>query len=378
MNHGHGRRRGLVLGTAAWLLAPLGGARAAMSWERVKPESAGFAPDLDAKFEALLKSGRLAGVHGVVALRGGRIVFERYLKGVDESWGGPLGEVDFGPDTLHDLRSVTKSIVGLLYGIALARGQVPAPEQPLLARFPQYADLQADAALARLTVAHALNMTMGMEWNENLPYTDAANSEIAMERASDRYRFVLSRRVLTEPGREWTYSGGAVALIGRLIEQGTGKDLPAFAREALFEPLGIAASEWARGADGVASPASGLRLSPGALARIGQLVVARGSWEGRAVVPAAWLEASFRPAVLVDDTLRYGYLWYTGEIPMRGKAGVRGERFVAAFGNGGQRLFVFPGLDFVLSVAAGNYNKPDQWRAPVVLLRELLLANLSP
>lgn len=370
-------RRRLLRATGALLAAPALGALAAVPWETVQPEAAGFVANLDDRFDAALKAGRLDGIHGVVALRGGRIVFERYLQGVDESWGKSLGEVAFGPDTLHDMRSVTKSIVGLLYGIALARGQVPAPDQPLMPHFARYADLAADPALARLTIGHALTMTMGMEWNEDLPYTNPANSEIAMENATDRYRFILSRRVLVPPGREWTYSGGAVALLGHLIEQGTGRDLPAFAREALFEPLGITDSEWKRGADGVASPASGLRLTPRSLARIGQLIVARGAWEGRTVVPSSWLDASFRPAAQVDEARRYGYLWYLVDWTLRGKAGIRAEPFVGAFGLGGQRLFVFPGLDFVVSITAGNYSKPDQWLPPIIVLREVLSASLA-
>jgi CubicO group peptidase (beta-lactamase class C family) len=78
----------------------------------------------------------------------------------------------------------------------------------------------------RLTVANVLTMTMGLEWNENLPYTSPANSEIAMERAPDRYRFVLERPIREAPGARWGYSGGATALLGRLIARGVGAPLP--------------------------------------------------------------------------------------------------------------------------------------------------------
>jgi CubicO group peptidase (beta-lactamase class C family) len=177
----------------------------------------------------------------------------------------------FGPDTLHDLRSVTKSIVGLLYGIALDRGLVPPPEAPLLAQFPEYPELATDPQRARLTILHALTMTLGMEWDEQRPYTDPANSEIAMERAPDRYRYILERPFVAAPGERWIYSGGAVALLGHLIAKGAHTTLPEFARQALFAPLGITTFEWAEGADGVASAASGLRLRPMDLLRIGKL-----------------------------------------------------------------------------------------------------------
>jgi len=329
-------------------------------------------------FDDLQARGRLAGIHGVVALRGGQILFERYMTGQDEAWGRKLGEVAFGPDTLHDLRSVTKSIVGLLYGIALDQGRVPAPDQPLMAQFPEYPDLAADPARQALTVAHALTMTMGTEWDETLPYSDPRNSEIAMERAKDRYRFVLDRPVLVSPGQGWIYSGGAVALLARLIEKGTGSRLSAFAKAALFTPLEIDKVEWATGDDGVDSAASGLRLTPRDLARIGQVMLAGGRWQGRQVVPRAWLDQSVRRAAMADDGRHYGYLWYVGDMAVSRRGGIYGEPWIGAFGLGGQRLFVFPHLDFVLAVTAGNYDKSDQWVAPIRILRDAFLANMTP
>ncbi len=269
--------------------------------------------DLAERLDAGIRSGLLRDVHAVLVSRAGEIVMERYYSGADENWGTPLGIVMFGPDTLHDLRSVTKSIVGLLYGIALDRGLVPPPEAKLLAQFPQYPDLAADPRRARLTVLHALNMTLGMEWDEARPYSDPNNSEIAMERAADRYRFVLERPFVASPGERWIYSGGAVALLGHLIAKGSGTALPDFAREALLAPLGITEFEWAHGSDGIASAASGLRLRPRDLLRIGQMVLAGGEWNGRRIVSRAWLDTSFTPAIDTDQGVRYGRLWYIGD-----------------------------------------------------------------
>jgi CubicO group peptidase (beta-lactamase class C family) len=86
---------------------------------------AGFAPDLGERLDDGVHDGRLQNLHAVLVVRGGRLVLERYYEGEDERWGRPRGRVAFGPDELHDLRSITKSIVGLLYGIALAEGKVP-------------------------------------------------------------------------------------------------------------------------------------------------------------------------------------------------------------------------------------------------------------
>jgi CubicO group peptidase (beta-lactamase class C family) len=347
-------------------------------WPTARPVEAGFQADLHDRLDIARAAGVLPNLHGVVAARGGRIFFERYYAGPDAARARPLGIVRFGPETLHDLRSVTKSILGLLYGIALSRGLVPSPDTALLAAFPEYEDLAADPARLRLTIAHALTMTLTLDWDElSIPYHDPRNSEIAMDAAPDRYRFILERPVLGPPGERWTYCGGATALLARIIARGTGQPLEAFAREALFGPLGITETEWTRDASGEALAASGLRMKPRDLARIGALVLAGGRWGDAPLVPAEWLAASLTPAATTPDGLGYGYHWYRGATAMDGGAGdVLWEETISAIGNGGQRLFLLPRLDLVLVVTAGNYSTPEQWRVPIAVLRDVLLPAL--
>src|ERR1700730_12106520 len=180
-------RRGFLLGTGAVVVGSRIAPSRAASPDRI-PLAAGqtgFAPELGARLDDLVRRGRAAHVDGVVIARAGGLDLERYYDGTDtiRGRGQPSAPMSFGADTLHDLRSVTKSIVGLLYGIALASGKVPRPDEPLFASFPEYAD-HAQTVRERLTIAHALTMTLGMDWDEqNRPYTDPANSETAMDRA---------------------------------------------------------------------------------------------------------------------------------------------------------------------------------------------------
>ena len=342
-----------------------------------KPSVAsGFAPDLDARFEAFRTSTSLPNLHSVLVLHEGRIAFERYFSGLDETRGQAPAEVVFGPDTQHDLRSVTKSLVSLLYGIALADKRVPPVNTPLLSQFPEYPELARDPQRANLTIANALTMTLGMQWNEQLSYLDPANSETAMDAAPDRYRYVLARPIVAAPGEVWIYSGGAVALVAHVIEKGTGQALADYARSALFEPLGIDKFSWVKGTDGEAIAASGLRLTPRELARVGQLVLARGQWDGRTIVPAAWLDASFTPAATVRDGQSYGYFWRVGEIAYPSKTGIRGERYVVGLGNGGQLLAIIPARALVVVVTAGNYNDRKDWQVPDEVLRHFVLPSL--
>ena len=326
--------------------------------------------DMERKLAADFEAGALRGLHSVLVLKDGETFAEAHFRGADESWGVPLGERDHGPETLHDIRSVTKSVVGLLYGIALADGIAPAPTERLLDHFPEYADLATEPARREMTVGHALSMKMGVEWDEDRPYTDPRNSEIAMEMAQDRYRFALDRPMVDEPGARWTYNGGATALVARLIEKGAGMPLDAYAEKALFTPLGVKTYEWVHGRDGTPSAASGLRLSVHDLAKIGMMVANGGVHDGAAVVPASWIEAIRTPRADLPFGLRYGYFWWLaaeGEPP----------NWLAGFGNGGQRLSVNPELGLVVAITAGRYNEMDAWRLPVKVITEYVTPALG-
>jgi CubicO group peptidase (beta-lactamase class C family) len=349
----------------------------------IPPSEAGFSSDLEARLAKAVAEKRVWNLYSVVVMRNGRLVLERYFEGDDYARGSPLGKVAFRSDTLHDLRSASKSIVGLLYGIALADGKVPPPEAPLFASFPEYADLAADPARNRWTIHHVLTMTMGTDWDElSIPYTDPTNSETAMDMAPDRYRFVLGAPVVMEPGKRWIYNGGATALLARIIARGTGKPLHAFAREMLLEPLEISPTEWFTDEHGEPFAASGLRMVPRDLARIGMMVLKGGMRGDRRIVPAQWIVRSTTPMVDIDETRQYGYQWYLGKfgftIPTRPRWDrSQLERVWYATGNGGQRLYVFPRLDLVVAITAGNYDTPDQGAPPTRVIREVVLPAIS-
>lgn len=316
---------------------------------------------LGASLQADFDKGRLPGLHGVMVVFRGKTLVEIYFDGHDQKWGRPLGLRQHGPNSLHDMRSITKTVVSLLYGIALDRGLVPSPDAPLYAQFPEYGDLASDPARAQITIADALNMTMGTRWDETLPYSDPRNSEIAMERAKDRYRFVLDQDIVAKPGKRWAYSGGATALIARLIEKGSGEPIDSFAKKTLFTPLGITRFEWVKGADGVPSAASGLRLRLRDLVRIGQMVAKNGTYNGKRVVSADWLRVSTMPHAQTAFGLQYGYFWWHS-------AKNNPAQWIAGMGNGGQRLTVQPQFDLVIAIIAGNYNNPNDWKIPVAVI----------
>lgn len=333
--------------------------------------------DIEQRLGELQNDGRVSGLHALLVAKGDRLLLEHYETGEDENWGTKLGRVAFGPAVLHDLRSASKSVVGLLYGIALAEGKVPPPEAKLYAQFPEYADLAAQPGRDRLTIAHVLSMTLGFEWDElTIPYGDPRNSEDAMVDAPDRYRYILERPIVGEPGLKWVYCGGATALLGRLITKGTGEKLLDYARRVLFEPLDFGPSEWTVDRVGEPHAASGLRLLPRDTLKVGQLVLADGTWKGRHIVPAEWVKRATMPVVTIEGRGGYGYQWYTGTLS---PGTPRALSWASGIGWGGQRLFVAPQLELVIAMNAGNYSLPimEQGRIANLVLYEAVLPPLA-
>ena len=376
-------RRQLLLGGGAAIMSteftPL--SAAADPWLPIAPGEAGFAPDLEARLDQAIADKRIWNVHGLIVLRNDRVVLERYFDGNDRERGvGDIGHVAFRPETLHDLRSCSKSIIGLLYGIALAQGKVPPPEAPLFPVFPEYADLAGKEGRDKLNVQHVLTMTMGTDWDESsLVYSDPRNSETAMDNAPDRYRYILERRVIDVPGAHWSYCGGATALLARMIAKGSGRTLHEFARENLFDPLGMGPTKWAAAPSGEPFAASGARMSVRDLSRIGTMMLHDGKVGDRVVVPADWIRRCTAPIVSADEIRRYGYQWFVLDIGFgqpKGWAIGRLERMWSAVGEGGQRLFIIPALQLVIAMTCGNYEKEDQWLPPTRVLREVVLASV--
>lgn len=331
-----------------------------------------LANELESKIETAFKEGQLKGLHAVYVLHKGNVVAESYFTGHDEIWGDSVGIRKFDAASLHDIRSITKSIVSILYGIALSEDLVPDTENSLLAQFPQYQDLVDDPDRQKISIHHALSMMMGVQWDESAPYTSVKNSEIAMERAPDRYRYALDRSMINAPGENWVYNGGATTLIGQIIAQGTGKSIDEYAEEKLFSPLGITHFEWSKGSDGTPSAAAGLRMKASDLAKIGLMLINNGLYENTQIVPPSWLKRSFTAyTTTTENKLRYGYFWWLSpaDDPLI---------WVEGSGIGGQSLDLVKSSEYVSVIFAGNYNQPEAWKIPVKLLTEIISPILFP
>ncbi len=325
-------------------------------WPTAAAEEAGLNAALLCSLNQKLDASPEMNVHAVVVVKGGKLVYESYRAGEDQKWGRELGLTSYTPKMPHDVRSISKSIVSLLFGIALDRKLIAGIKAPVFTYFPDQAALRTPEK-DRIQLRHLLTMTSGLAWDEWRAYSDPENSERKMTDSTNPYRFVLGQPAVNAPGGKWEYSGGSTQLLAGVLQRSTGKWLTDFAREELFEPLGIRQFEWLKmRANGDVAAAYGLRLRPRDMAKIGELVLAKGMWNGRRIVSEAWIAESTRPRTDVAHPLRYGYHWWTDEGEIAGHK----ISWVAAQGLGGQRIYIVPAFGLVVVITAGLYDSSSQ------------------
>ena len=343
-------------------------------WTTASPDSVGMDGAQLCGIAARLDQ-RATSVHSVVVARHGKLVFEQYFPGYDQPWGQTDGQYEFTATTKHDMRSATKSVTSLLVGIAIDRKLIAGVDEPVLKFFPDAAAVKQPGWDA-ITLRHLLTMSSGIKWDEARDWTDPKNDEPHLISEADPIGYVLAKPVAAPPDTLWTYNGGGTELLGNILERVSGKPLEAFAREALFQPLGITDVEWKAYKNGKIAAAAGLRLRPRDAAKIGQLVLNRGQWNGQHIVSADWIAQSITPRFQAigyfGGTLFYGYQWWMG----RSLAGGKEIKWIGAFGWGGQRIFIVPELDLVMMTTAAQYGQQKEGLAAIDILSNIVIPSV--
>ncbi len=338
-------------------------------WTLASPADVGMDTERLCGLDKLIAQWPDANIHAVVIVRHGKLVMERYFAGADQHWGMPLGKVDYAADVKHDLRSISKSATSLLVGIALGEGKFPTLDSPVFEAFPEFADL-ATPEKRRITFRHLLTMSSGLKWDETTPYSNPANSERQLIASADPVRYVLEQPLAAPPGTVYNYSGGDTMLLAMTLEKTTGRRLDDYAREKLFGPLGIVDVEWVEMPfNRKLAAASGLRLRARDSAKLGQLLLTDGQWNGKQVLPKGWAAESVKPSINGEGLYFYGYQWWLGRTLLRG----RDLEWSAGFGYGGQRLYAQPDLGLVVMINAGHYGGPLQGLIPFAIFTRLVL-----
>jgi CubicO group peptidase (beta-lactamase class C family) len=244
------------------------------------------------------------------------------------------------PDAPANVKSVSKSIIAALVGIAIERGLIKGIAEPIVTYFPELRR-DADARKPAITIEDLVTMRAGLESTSGRNYG-------AWVRSGNWVRHALRQPMVSEPGGAMEYSTGSSHLLSAILTKASGTSTWQFAQESLAAPLGFRLAIWPTDPQGIYFGGNEMLLTPKQMIAIGELYLHRGRVNGRQVVPAAWVDASCVPRTTSawDSDRRYGYGWWIQEI------GPATACF--AWGYGGQYILVFRDLDLVVAATSST------------------------
>ncbi|MHA2203465.1 MAG: serine hydrolase domain-containing protein [Candidatus Hodarchaeales archaeon] len=328
-------------------------------WRVSTPEAQGIdSTNLDKMYPTIIKND--VGIDSILIIKNGYLVYEKYFD-------------YYNYTNIHHMFSVTKTISGILAGIANTTGFITNLDQPVLEIFANRTFANVDARKQALTIRHLLKMQSGIQWNsEIVPYfsgqvdkhdydllsnhtDDISNWPLSwpfnpgvnwhqMILSSDWVQFVLDQPMVAYPGTSFYYSSGDSHLLSAIIQKKTGMNTEDFARQYLFDPLNITEYVWWKDSMGKTMGAFGLWLQPIDMAKIGYLYLNNGTWNGTPIVPKEWIEIS---TVGDNVTKEYGYQWRIKP----------SEDYYYAQGLGGQYILVMPDKSLVIVITASEFNQ---------------------
>lgn len=305
-------------------------------WRTSTPGAEGMDETMLLEVMQHIRDGAFDDVDSMVVVKNNAIIAEGYFHG-------------FGRESLHDMRSASKSITSALTGIAVSQGliEVNAPISQYIPNFDSYAN--QDARKSAIQVFNLLNMNSGLQcddWDDSSP-----GQEDKMYNAKDWPRFILDLPMAYAPGEATHYCTGGVIVLGSIVSTRAGVPLDNYAATWLFNPLGITNVNWRRQPDGTATGGGGMGLRPRDMAKFGNLFVNGGKWNGVPVLPPQWIEQSQRQVTTLLDK-GYGFNWWKRSYQVKGQT----EVSTFAWGNGGNLIFLFPLHQLVVVFTGSNYN----------------------
>ena len=302
------------------LLAVLSFTASAQSgWTKGNPTDVQINPARLQAMEAAIKAGDFKKISSVLIARHGKLVYEGYFDG--------------DATTLRDTRSATKSITGILIGLAIQENKLSGVDAQILALLPEHRRrLQnPDPRKDEITVEDFLTMSSPLECDD---WNDASRgNEERMYLIEDWSQFILDLPIAghmrigekSDPpkyGRHFSYCTGGVFTLSEVIQKTTGMRTDQFAQQKLFTPLGIKPenASWVFSPLGIPQTGGGLRLTSPDLLKIAQLYLNGGKWpdnstNAQQLIHQAWVTASTAPHAAINDHQEYGYLWWLQSFP---------------------------------------------------------------
>lgn len=337
------------------------------TWPTTSPKQAKLSAARLDSMTVAIRAGDYQQVTSVLIARHGKLAYESYFD-------------DAGRDALRNTRSVTKTVTGMLVGVALDQGLLAGVDTKVIPYLRDRVHLRnPDPRKRNISVEDLLTMSSILEcddWNEY-----SRGNEERMYLIEDWVAFALDLPVrgyapwVTRPenaehGRTFSYCTAGVVVLGAVLERAAKMPVEGFAAERLFAPLGIVDLKWAHTSTGMAMTGGGLELKSRDLLKLGQLYLNHGTWEGAKLVPPEWVDTSLRPKVRIDDHTEYGYLWWIQSFESRGHS------YPACYmsGTGGNKVLIFPALDMAVVVTTTNYRVRGAHEIAERLVRDHILA----
>jgi CubicO group peptidase (beta-lactamase class C family) len=313
-----------------------------------------MAPPPPASLDAAAEAAReLPRLHSLLVSRRGTLVLERYYNGARAS-------------RLANVKSVSKSVISALVGIAIDRGLIESVRVPVAAILPGHFRGASDDPKRQITIEDLLTMRSGLESTSSRNYG-------AWVRSPNWVKYVLERPLESTPGTDMEYSTGNTHVLSAILTRVTRSSTWSFAQEALAKPLGFTLARWPRDPQGVYFGGNEMLMTPRQMIAFGELYLNRGRWNGRQIVSERWIDASFVPRGRSDwSGQRYGYGWWIRELG--------GRPTCAAWGYGGQYVFIVPDLDLVIAITSSTAvgdERRDHRRTVQDLLERLIVEPIA-
>ncbi len=305
------------------------------------------------KADSAILAGEYGEVHSLLVIRNGRLVFEKYYNG-------------WRADSLHQLQSATKSVVATLVGCALQQNLIKSADEKIPGFYP--GDYAIGRDKAGISIADLMTQRHGLKWKES-PWDDPENTwRKVLSTEGDWYKTILATEMDTLPGTVFNYSNAAPVLTAGIVQNASKMKIDDFAKKYLFDPLEIKNYRFWGGNGGPQNNGMALlSLTSRDMAKIGQLYLRKGQWNGAQILPEDFVQEAISPKVKnVEGNgfysgYDYGYFWWSNPVsrsfPDKSQAGI----FMAR-GAGGQNIIVWPEKEMVVVITAWNIrqsNKPQ-------------------
>lgn len=298
--------------------------------------------------DSAIKKGGFGTIHSLLIVKNGKLVFENYYN-------------NWRMDSVHQLQSATKSIISTLLGCALQNKMINSDNDLISIYFPAY--ISNDKLKQQIKINHLLTQQHGLNWNEGA-WEDPKNTwRKIISEPCNWYEEILKTPMDTIPGTKFIYSNAAPTLISGLIQQASKMRIDSFAINYLFKPLEIKNYWFWQGNGGPHNNGMALlSLSSRDMAKIGQLYLQNGKWNGLQIIPADYVKkatSSFVKGVGLNGAYKqydYGYFWWSNPVSQSNQK----TNIFLARGAGGQNIIVNREENLVVVITAWNMQQPNK------------------